>query len=100
MEHGAGVIHKAGTAESHHDEFMTEINFTPSGPVRPGSVYIGYKLSKAFNMLARAQHNTRDELVDAVLSVWLNHNHPALVAFLEKHDAEEQDFLKTLEHDH
>lgn len=75
---------------------MSETTFKPSGPVRPGSIYISWALGKSLNLVAHSLGKTREELAETVLLGWLKHNHPAVMQWVEQREADEKAFIKNL----
>lgn len=75
---------------------MSDTDFRPSGPVRPGAIYVSWRLGKALNLLASSMEKTREELTEAILEGWLKHNHPEVIAWVDQRDAAEKDFQKQL----
>lgn len=73
-----------------------EIDFRPSGPVRPNSLYVGWRLHKALGLVARKTSRSREDLAEIVLGTWLAQEHPEIEAWLTQREDEEKAFIKNL----
>lgn len=73
-----------------------DIDFRPTTPVRPGSIYISWSLGKSLGYVAHSMDKTREELIEAVLSGWLKHHHPNVVQWVQQREADEKAFIKNL----
>lgn len=61
-----------------------------SGRVRSGLYYASLKLSEANERV------TADQLADEALAAWLVANHPAIMEFVDKREADDAAFKKSL----
>lgn len=74
-----------------------EIDFRPTGPVRPNSIYVSWRLHKAFGYIARKTGLGREDLVETVLAAWVAAEHPEIEAWITQREAEEREFTKKLQ---
>jgi rubrerythrin len=73
-----------------------QIQFSPSGPMRQGQVYVSRELLKSLRYAAKREECTVEDLYERVLNGYLAEKHPAIVAWVAKRESEEKEFVKTL----
>lgn len=74
----------------------SDIDFRPSGPVRPGSIYTSWRLYKTLGYIARKTGQSREDLAELVLNDWMLAQHPEIVKWMNQREDEETEFLKKL----
>lgn len=74
-----------------------DIDFQPTTPPRPNSLYISWQLHKALGYVAKKTGGTREDVAEVVLRSFLIGQHSDVLEFLEKRELEEKAFVKTLE---
>lgn len=75
---------------------MSEVDFKPSGPVRPNTLYTSWRLHKALGYVARKTGRTREDLAEVVLSTWVAQEHPEIEEWIKQRESDEETFLKKL----
>lgn len=75
---------------------MSDIDFKPSLPPRPNSIYVSWRLHKALGLVARKTGTGREDVVETVLNEFVTSKHPEITAWLNRREDEENEFLKTL----
>lgn len=75
---------------------MNDVDFKPSGPVRPNTLYTSWRLHKALGYVARKTGRSREDLAEVVLGTWIAQEHPEIEAWLKQREDEESAFQKKL----
>lgn len=76
---------------------MNDVDFRPSGPVRPNSIYVSWRLFKALGYVARCEGCTRDDVMDKVMLAWIAEKHPLVLAHIGAIEATEKAFVEQLQ---
>lgn len=75
---------------------MNDVDFRPSGPVRPNTLYTSWRLHKALGYVARKTGRSREDLAEVVLGTWIAREHPEIEAWLTQREDDEQAFQRKL----
>lgn len=73
-----------------------DYSFAPKTPMRPNTLYTSWRLHKALGYVARKTGQSREDLAEMIIGDWLAKAHPEIVAWVQKRELDEHEFVKKL----